>query len=103
VGSGREAGRLTSRPAKRWRSGKRWRLAKCALAFDPCSRGARRRRSFENFRADPAIASRGVEKGASFALHVAGASRWLAVLGSALFCVQTALLDAVVWPVYFPY
>jgi hypothetical protein len=33
----------------------------------------------------------------------ANSVRWLAVLGSALFCVQTALLDAVVWPVYFPY
>ena len=26
----------------------------------------------------------------------------LAVAGSAAFCVQTALLDAVVWPAYFP-
>jgi hypothetical protein len=27
---------------------------------------------------------------------------WLAVVGSIAFCVQTALLDALVWPVYFP-
>ncbi len=27
---------------------------------------------------------------------------WLAVVGSAAFCVQTAVLDAVVWPVFFP-
>ncbi|MBM3156917.1 MAG: hypothetical protein FJ004_06495 [Chloroflexi bacterium] len=28
--------------------------------------------------------------------------RWLAVSGSVFFCVQTALLDALVWPKYFP-
>ena len=27
---------------------------------------------------------------------------WLAVAGSALFCIQTAFLDALVWPIYFP-
>jgi hypothetical protein len=27
--------------------------------------------------------------------------RWLAVAGSVFFCVQTALLDALVWPRYF--
>ena len=27
---------------------------------------------------------------------------WLAVAGAILFCIQTALLDALVWPVYFP-
>ena len=27
---------------------------------------------------------------------------WLAVAGSAAFCIQTALLDAIVWPLYFP-
>ncbi len=28
--------------------------------------------------------------------------RWLAVAGSVFFCIQTALLDALVWPKYFP-
>jgi hypothetical protein len=28
---------------------------------------------------------------------------WLAVAGSILFCIQTAILDALVWPVYFPF
>ncbi len=32
-----------------------------------------------------------------------GASFWLAVAGCAAFCVQTALLDALVWPAYFPH
>ena len=27
---------------------------------------------------------------------------WLAIAGVVAFCVQTALLDALVWPVYFP-
>lgn len=27
--------------------------------------------------------------------------RWLAVAGSVFFCIQTALLDALVWPKYF--
>ncbi|MFC1847924.1 hypothetical protein ACFLXV_01255 [Chloroflexota bacterium] len=27
---------------------------------------------------------------------------WLAVAGAILFCIQTAFLDAVVWPIYFP-
>jgi len=27
---------------------------------------------------------------------------WLAVAGSAAFCIQTALLDALVWPAFFP-
>jgi len=30
-------------------------------------------------------------------------SYWIAVAGSATFSIQTALLDAVVWPVYFPH
>ena len=35
-----------------------------------------------------------------------GTSRWahrLAILGALAFCIQTALLDAIVWPAYFPY
>lgn len=31
-----------------------------------------------------------------------GPAFWLAVLGSVAFAVQTALLDALVWPAYFP-
>lgn len=31
-----------------------------------------------------------------------GLAFWLAVLGSVAFAVQTALLDALVWPAYFP-
>lgn len=31
-----------------------------------------------------------------------GLAYWLAVLGSGAFAVQTALLDAVVWPAFFP-
>ena len=31
-----------------------------------------------------------------------GAARWLAVLGQTAFCVQTAVLDPLVWPAYFP-
>ena len=31
-----------------------------------------------------------------------GVAYWLAIAGSAAFCLQTALLDALVWPVYFP-
>jgi len=31
-----------------------------------------------------------------------GAVYWLAVVGGIAFCIQTALLDALVWPVYFP-
>jgi hypothetical protein len=27
--------------------------------------------------------------------------RWLAVTGSVFFCIQTMLLDALVWPKYF--
>lgn len=27
---------------------------------------------------------------------------WLAIAGACAFCVQTALLDALVWPAYFP-
>jgi len=27
---------------------------------------------------------------------------WLAVAGAILFCIQTAVLDALVWPIYFP-
>lgn len=27
---------------------------------------------------------------------------WLAVAGSGFFCIQTAFLDALVWPIYFP-
>jgi hypothetical protein len=27
---------------------------------------------------------------------------WLAVIGSLAFCIQTALLDALVWPTFFP-
>jgi hypothetical protein len=27
---------------------------------------------------------------------------WLAIAGCVFFCIQTALLDAVVWPAYFP-
>ena len=50
--------------------------------------------------------------GASLALLVAivkvespGADRvrWIGVAGCLLFSVQTALLDALVWPAYFPY
>ena len=29
--------------------------------------------------------------------------RWIGVVGCVLFSVQTALLDALVWPAYFPY
>ena len=29
-------------------------------------------------------------------------ARWVAVLGSAAFCFQTAILDALVWPAFFP-
>ncbi len=28
--------------------------------------------------------------------------RWLAVAGSVFFCLQTAVLDAIIWPIYFP-
>jgi hypothetical protein len=31
-----------------------------------------------------------------------GIAYWAAVLGSVAFCVQTALLDALVWPAFFP-
>ena len=27
---------------------------------------------------------------------------WLAVAGVTFFCIQTAFLDALIWPVYFP-
>jgi hypothetical protein len=29
-------------------------------------------------------------------------ARWIAVAGSIAFCFQTAVLDALVWPAYFP-
>ena len=29
-------------------------------------------------------------------------ARWAAVIGSGFFCFQTAILDAVVWPAFFP-
>ena len=32
----------------------------------------------------------------------AGGARWFAVIGSGFFCLQTAILDAVVWPAFFP-
>lgn len=31
------------------------------------------------------------------------AAYWVAVAGSIAFCLQTALLDALVWPVFFPF
>ncbi len=31
------------------------------------------------------------------------AAYWAAVIGVVFFCIQTALLDALVWPVYFPH
>ena len=34
--------------------------------------------------------------------ETSGYAYWLAVAGAALFSVQTAMLDAVVWPRYFP-
>jgi hypothetical protein len=27
---------------------------------------------------------------------------WLAIAGTVFFCIQTAVLDALIWPVYFP-
>lgn len=41
--------------------------------------------------------------GALLSLHTSGSSYayWLAVAGSAAFCFQTAVLDALVWPVFF--
>lgn len=35
--------------------------------------------------------------------HQSDAPYWIAVIGIGFFCIQTALLDALVWPVYFPY
>jgi hypothetical protein len=32
----------------------------------------------------------------------AGRARWVAVIGSLAFCFQTAVLDALVWPAFFP-
>lgn len=32
----------------------------------------------------------------------AGRARWVAVIGAAAFCFQTAVLDALVWPAFFP-
>jgi hypothetical protein len=34
--------------------------------------------------------------------HPSGWSYRLAVLGAVFFCLQTGLLDALVWPIYFP-
>jgi len=33
---------------------------------------------------------------------VAAGARWAAVIGSGFFCLQTAVLDALVWPAFFP-
>jgi hypothetical protein len=37
-------------------------------------------------------------------VHSPGATgaRWVAVIGSVAFCFQTAILDALVWPYFFP-
>jgi hypothetical protein len=32
----------------------------------------------------------------------AAGARWVALVGSAAFCLQTAILDALVWPAFFP-
>jgi hypothetical protein len=32
----------------------------------------------------------------------AAGARWVAVIGSVAFCFQTAILDALVWPAFFP-
>ncbi len=29
-------------------------------------------------------------------------ARWVAVMRALLFCVQTAVLDSLVWPTYYP-
>jgi hypothetical protein len=32
----------------------------------------------------------------------AAGARWVAVIGDGFFCLQTAILDALVWPAFFP-
>ena len=32
----------------------------------------------------------------------AAGARWVAVIGGGFFCLQTAILDALVWPAFFP-
>ncbi len=32
----------------------------------------------------------------------ADGARWVAVIGSVFFCIQTAVLDALIWPAFFP-
>jgi hypothetical protein len=39
---------------------------------------------------------------ASAAPHSSPAARWIALIGGLFFTLQTAVLDALIWPAYFP-
>jgi hypothetical protein len=39
---------------------------------------------------------------AQHARAAAGATRWLPLAGALAFCLQTVVLDALVWPAFYP-